>query len=857
VTNVQDDPDLLWARVTRLKQLTELIEELTRRRWVRSWSLPLLYLATPLGAASLVPSLDRLLGQRGRQIPHVYLRVTGHTVEELVKQIAAGLRREVFGSRALRLPRFTLLCRVLAADLGDGDNPRRALNKELTKYYTLKPDSGGLVERVPSLLGYVLAKALFWALPGLLLWLGNRRAMAWFASYAKIWFDQKTEFHSFASRFTAGSRDAEDPADLRQLMVAALLADLRFLYRRGRGRRHLTSYPIVLLDDVGPVNAGGELLVLIDELRAKDGGDPLLVIAAGRPDDVDDPASLEDLGSRYQVWLGDLGRGGHREWFLGVALPTEDLAPAAQRLRPIQARRPPRSTHPVVRLTAFGLVPTMLVGATAVWTLSALGLWDEGCASWHAPGTGTIDVTPIGNECIGLSDSSHQLLGGSQDTTTIEKTVFAQNAAAAGHHGQPLLTLVYLTSLTLPGKPGDQYVAEREGLAGVAAAQRQANREAEQDTGSPYVRVVVANAGQLAAHAGKVADKIINLSNEDRSVLAVISAVDSRTTPARALQKITDAHLMVITPTMTADDVLTDTPLFLQLSALNGSAAQLVRHYVTAVVGKTQIFNFYTYGEGRGGADGGDDLYVTSLAKDLRRRFGDAHYQDAFWTDGNSLRGMCADRYPGVVFFGGRYTEFYRFVRQISDDCDGVVPTVVADGSIGRFLANPKDRGSAPPTVPVAYVADGYLGTCKLLKASQQAEPTLYLRLLGDSCDKGTLAVEAAGWSVLSFDSVRLTTRGMRQAITDGGGPGGHWQDGQVNATQIVTSIKNKIVTYPGATGPILFGPAGKVVDRYQSILCVRDISQAYADESHLPFEVDSAGATNPTAPETQTQPCG
>jgi hypothetical protein len=98
-------------------------------------------------------SLDHLLGQRGRQIPHAYRRVTGLTVEDLIKQVAAGLRREVFGSRALRLPRFTLLSRVLAADLGDADNPSRALNKELTKYYTLKPDPGGLVERVPSLLG--------------------------------------------------------------------------------------------------------------------------------------------------------------------------------------------------------------------------------------------------------------------------------------------------------------------------------------------------------------------------------------------------------------------------------------------------------------------------------------------------------------------------------------------------------------------------------------------------------------------------------------------------------------------------------------------------------------------------------
>jgi hypothetical protein len=856
----------VWERLTRLMVLTDRIQGLVRRTRARRWQIPMLCLAGPPNGGSLLPELNRLLNNRGRQIPHAYLNATNVTLESLLRQAGDELKRNKFGSKPLRFRHFLLLCQVLNVDLRDFDveEKEKVLARKLAENYRVDRANLHSWQQVPSFVAAVTVELLIRTLPGLLLRLRNRRRMRWFKKQQYEASGRRMSFLSLAAQLTVGARDVMEPAALRRLLVAAFVRDVAVLYRGNRRRWQWTAYPILLLEGVREANAGGQLMDAINDLRNDSADDPLLVIAATDPNDRADLAPLADLESRYDTWCADLPearrRNDGRAWYLRVGIPG-DLVEAARKHS--QFGPPPRQWifRPALRLSAFVLAPLLVVAGAAPWSIRAVEAWTAGCAPYHL--SGHVEVTVADKQCVGFSDNAVQPLGSDPTSRDLESQVFQENdhvdQRAREHPDRPRLTVVYLTSFTLPdpSSGAEQYVAEQEGLSGIARAQRQANVDADLDPLSPYVKIVVANAGQQGAQAGIVIPMIIRLAHADGSVLAVIAAVDSRSNVIDALGQLSDNHLMVITPTMTADHVAPDSKLFLRMSPANLDGARLVHHYVTAVLKRRGVYNFYTYGKTKLGAKD-QDLYVDTLRDDLRAAFGDG-YSEAFWGNGDSVRHICADQYPGVVFFGGRYTEFHSFLNQVAADCGPKLPVVVADGSTVRFLAITNMRANVPPNLPLAFLAEeGYLGSCAQLASSRVPEQRLYLKILGDQCTKGPLGVEAAGWAMMSFDATRMLIRAVHDAVHTVGNPGSGqtWDPAAINSAMLYQAIQQRSEAYPAVSGPIAFDRDGTAVDRYLSVLCVRDITTAYADLEHVPAEVDRQGQAYPNTPAPSMTPC-
>lgn len=526
-----------------------------------------------------------------------------------------------------------------------------------------------------------------------------------------------------------------------------------------------------------------------------------------------------------------------------------------QRSRLVEAR-PPRRPFRWPRI----LVPVLVIGlVVAVFALITFpgGSGRSGVAQAACRGDSElILVNPARGQCVGLTGTDGLLFGDDDRVRSLQSEIFAENEAAQAqwtrHPGHPIVTFVYLTSFTLPHP--ENFVAEREGLQGIRYAQHRANQTAADDMTSPYVQILVANAGAEGAYADLAVARILDRFRADRRIVAVVATVDSRAPTVAALEKLNEAGLPVISPTMSADPLGRTLPLFLPLDATNSTQAELVHDYATRVLKRTGLVNYFTFGA-QGIKAQETDLYVDSLRDDLRRRFGRAGYREQFWSGGESLAAAC--RTGSVVFFGGRYTEFGAFLGQIGRDCAGRMPGVVADGSVARFMANSGDRRAAPPGANVSFVSGGYLGTCGVIGRNPALRD--YLSEARDDCDSDP-AGQVAGWSALTYDAAMLLVRSVRENIAPVRTPGedaaatwsaGPWRDGLIRPVSLYRTIRSW-PTYDGVTGPISVGGTG----RYAAMVCARDVRQAYRTPTDTPRLVASVGTGYGTDPRPSGEPC-
>jgi hypothetical protein len=408
---------------------------------------------------------------------------------------------------------------------------------------------------------------------------------------------------------------------------------------------------------------------------------------------------------------------------------------------------------------------------------------------------------------------------------------------------------LYLATLTRPDSTtnDETFDAEREGLEGMAAAQARANREADLDPASPYLRVIVANAGQEAQHAADTVDLLRGLAHDDPTLIGVVASVDSRTRPQRALKALNDLGLPIITPTTSADGIGNGLDLYLQIAAPNVDQARMVRHYVTETLGKQDLVNYYTAGTGEK-ANEDDDLYVKTLRADLEHEF-PGHYQDKFYQPGASVTDICSDVFGGAVFFGGRYTEFHRFIERVYSDCNGKLPVVIADDSVSRYMVNRDARKTAPTNLPLAFVAKGALASCSRLAHATDAERRNFLTDITDvltRCGNESVDDPVGGWSALTYDATRVLLRATKNLV--GQLPPSNkqpWDPSKVTRTAVYNEARRWTDRnpYQGVTGYLEFDAHGVAHNKYQSLLCSPNIHDAYRTIADIPYEVDQEGA--------------
>ena len=870
--------------------LVEQVESLLRRAGRGDWRMPLLCLVAARGIRSPLKVLARLFTGGDRQVPHVYLSAAaGGDLRAMLHQVYEGLAGGHFGGDPLRFRHFALVEWLMTVDLRGVavDKRQQRLARELRRNLGLRTprDASGAAQALGGWPGLALwlaavvlpAAALRVLLTGGLFGLG--REFRWFMRQQYLAPRLAGSFLAFASRLTIGVRDAEVSAQIDRLLVHAFLQDLRMQYQRRPWRPaawRRTAYPLLLLDDACVGSAGYDLLRIVNAVRNETGrSDPLLVITCGQdvpPDGVAPSAAtvvgrlvpLEGIKGACRAWhdLIPAARRARNDaaWYLPVSIPDADLGAFQDRLPQVGAPPVPQLARPLVQL---GLVLALLVGGGGWYAPEMKHLVDEyqaDCLPVHPDGrVGT--MLAADGQCLGYTDNASQVFSHDNQLIAVQEKIFTQNRRSAEastiQKYHPRVTLVYLGSLTKPNAVGgvETFAAEREELQGMAAAQARAFLDASNNPTSPYLTIVLSNAGQEMSHADLVVPMLADLAKHDATVLGVVGLVESRTGTKEAIKRLGKVGLPVIAPTLSADGIADASDHYLQISAPNIDEAEFVFAHATQVLKAKKIYNFYTYGS-KGQAAQAGDLYVNTLREDLSRAYGGRpDYQESFWAPNVDLHGVCADTFTdGVVFFGGRYSEFGAFVGQLASDCNGKA-SLIADDSVNRYMANDQLRLTAPQNLPLTYVSKGSLAFCDRLATATDTERQYFrtdVQSVLGLCNGDVPIGERVG---LAYDATRMLVKAVDMLAATAGG--GNWTPSRITPSEVYNQVRQMAkpapgIPYQGVTGLISFDPNGLADHKRLALLCAHDIQQAFRSTNQVPQEVDR---TTPSGGEYAEQP--
>ncbi|GGK03361.1 hypothetical protein GCM10010123_36630 [Pilimelia anulata] len=648
-----------------------------------------------------------------------------------------------------------------------------------------------------------------------------------------------------ATTWTADAvASARDPGAARlrrdRVLVAAFLADLRAAHRRrwwsGDWR---TAYPVLVLADRAGAPAAATLLAghaATADARA-------LVVVTDRPDPRARYRPLAQWTAYRRPWAGGADR--TRPWALvldAAALAALAAATAGPAARP--ARRTERARS---RLLAAALGASLLAGAGVVAYRSLVWACRPGVFGENV-------VTEQGQE-IGYRLCGAPFGGPASRSARYEKLIYAENRRVERlRREQPArrpLTLVLLTALTRPsGDARTSQVAESEDLAGAYAVQLAVNNDGP--SGGPLLRLAVANAGAASGHAGLAVDRLGELLAADPTVRGGVVTLDSREAVKQALTRLDPARFVMISPTMTAEDLVRALPGFFQMIAPNGAQAELVRRYVDRVAPGATLIDVYA-----AGAEQAADTYVLTLRRELARRFG-KRFGVWRWSrpgepPGRDRDGPLTNAFCGganrVLFFGGRYTDFRDFTWDLVDTCNGRIPLLIADDSTSRFIADRDLAASAPPGLAVVMATKSVLLSCRRLLDDRFAGATAgpagtgvaprlqFRRDIGAALQRcptaeraGERADEltdlAGGWAATSYEAVRLLhwAAGRAEPPRAGAAPAGPL--GERMAAVLRGGTQRVPLPY-GVNSPVRFDADRVSRSRRTSLVCLRDLTAA------------------------------
>jgi hypothetical protein len=868
--------------------LLDLIADLVRRpRWTDS-PLPLIWLADEKLAATVLDVLAQQLARPVRsRVPHCRLddAAQGEIRQEL-DALCWMLSRPAFGGDRLQFKHYDLATWLMDQDLSNrrpNDIPGELTHRLQKRHRPHRQDhsnsddlelsAGSLPGQGSQLLSWVIRRvphvffriAISGRVPGI-----GRRYRWFIRRQPNLAASRSITFLDFAERLTVRRREDEPPGQIDKLLIHAFLEDLRRAYARPpwrlRGWRH-TAYTTALIDNVVQGNTRHSLLRLINDVRNETGQwDPLLLICAGErthnhPDiaaarlkdehrswDEAQPRTRRERARRNGDWIWRIGIPG------GTAVEREDR-------RDYTADFEPNKTPVYARRTVVGAACLALVLLSTPFVNS----WTGGSDCRHMPFDDNVSVREIDHQCIGYSSNGFKFNDqpGQKKLVDIQERIFAQNRTARkiwedGKKRRPYVTVVYLGTLTGRVTKSDEeaYVAEREELEGMAVAQYDAIDTAASQYGAPLLNIVIANGGFQMEHAGEAVAMIADLARRDRTVLGVIGLVESRKNIEVALQKLNEAGLPAIAPTLSADGIYRNSNLYLQIAPPNRDEATLVGRYAQTMLHTSGVHIHYTAGEQ---AELEDDLYVETLLSDLKEEFGRRIKRDMKFGPGVDLSNECG--YSGMLFYAGRWSEFDSFLQDLATSCGNNPPKhLVADDSVNRYIANPAILKGAPGNIPLTYVSKAALAACdQLRRRSGEEAPGRFLRriqapnlLTPARCAPGSQ--EPVGERVgLAYDSTMMMLRAVREL----GGrlrrdTGQKWNPDSITPVAIYTEIlrQNREKPFPGVTGDITFDAHGEPVHKPISLLEVKSIPKMAP-----PIAVFQCGAVKGGDPPTCLRP--
>ncbi|WP_037361171.1 ABC transporter substrate-binding protein [Amycolatopsis orientalis] len=696
----------------------------------------------------------------------------------------------------LRFRLFTLVDQLMAKQFPPREtDPERVLLRELQENSLLVRFRGA----IDSVSRELVPQHPAWRFPLLLLrWLtfgvfrvavtgrvpGLSGRYRWFLRQPHLAPEMSGSFVRFAMRLTDGEWQNESPQYVARLLVNSFLEDLRREYRLRPWqfwRRRRMTYPVLLLDEVGPANGGYRLLELINEVRNQVGlFDPLLVVSASQGPPPDAEPSEErpkfdavEAARAYQVWQNRLGadRRARRPtaWYLPIGLdaPQTENEKAKVRKRMLALGehydlsggrgRAAWWTTRWVRAGVPAVVLALAAGFAAVRYQSVL---DSHC------GTSSEWLTRVDDQCVGVSDGTFTLFSPVDQEGTIqqvEAVIADQNRRAEELHQQyperPYITLVDLEALTSSNGTAEGLTAERESLEGFAVAQsRQLDATAAAE---PIVRVLIANGGKGMLQGAQVAHTLLEMAKQDPSIVGVVGLDMSSEPTATTIRALGDAGIPVVAATLTADQLADQNPIYFQVAPQNRREAAVAAAFAAQRPGPRSLRVYYS--------DDDTDFYGPNLRDDLLKAFKDKGFSveaRAFVPDegqtarsahlwygdrlvgnaGAAGRDSCS--YDGYAFFAGRGVPDFGAFLSGAAQC-GSTATIIGDDDVARFVADSVAREDHR-ALPYYYFALASAPAAPAKGLARDFYATLNAKFAFEHTEKGR---SFDGHAALSYDA--------------------------------------------------------------------------------------------------------
>jgi Periplasmic binding protein len=860
-----------------LRQLDDLV--LRPRHWWRETLLPILYLVCEPTAKNPLDGLaDRLRQARGV----LYSRInglaengqpSGNTIRRLLDGVVADLSQRSGRGRPLRFPHYSLAVWLTSLIMNHAtphqpDKPGRRVDKALQGFMeerfqlqnlTTKAEISVIDEiprwvRIPVLLlpplGIRLMR-IFWRPPQ---WAArNRIASAHSAG----------SFRGLARKFMEQG-SGEHQHDIRQdeidrLLVDAFMEDLRRGYRRTTlflfGRRR-TTYPVLLIDKIGPTTPGLCLLELIsdsrtDYLRKNTAGPgqqprerayfhPLLIIAQGnssaldeigisnyRPED-HDSHSVADIKYYYSEWYRALADS-DRTWFIPLRVPTE-RPPRGLRAELTEILLP-AAPQPVMPFVAAAL----LIATASITTYST---YYTHCGAWYwEPQLQRKVLTTDRDQCVGLGSNRHRFFDNLGDVhgvdqkladelKNVEAKIYETNELAVKN--PKYLTVVYLSQLT--SLDVADYRSELEQLRGVAVAQKESMADRP-------VRVLLANGGYKMNDATTAAEAIAREASEDATLVAVVGLGISREGTRDAMIRLAQpgTHIPMIGNVISATDLAAKTtPYYHQVGPTNQREADVAAFYAATRLGARNATIYYA-GDKR-------ELYGNDLKDQAKRAFeaqgivvSEQAYRINPGDDGGDInlvgREACDVGPQGVVFYAGR-EEFPIFLDGMRTACEGRYPHVLGGDAVSRSVLNGKLDDFPGLTVDYLSQASSLAWGSDCSGATNSVGFFVgYRKLFGDSACTSL----RDGSSILAHDTLLVFTQGVRNTGADRPSP-----------DAVLAGITNISSEGPGAVhgagGQIDYPRTGaQAIPKDKAILVLRGRAQMAPERMLLCGQLDTA----------------
>jgi len=241
-----------------------------------------------------------------------------------------------------------------------------------------------------------------------------------------------------------------------------------------------------------------------------------------------------------------------------------------------------------------------------------------------------------GSEAIPLWNSALKI-----DSSDAEALIYEENQFVL-ESGKPYLTLVVCTAFVSPDDNSPQ-----SQLQGVYVAQHELN-----SSSSPYdLRILIANSGSDISSASLVAQQIVNITRQDKTIVGVVGWLTSSRS-LQALSILSNAKIPQVSPQASDDFLSGISPYFFRVAPANRVEAPAAAKFAEQAL---HVKNPVVFVDPK-------DNYSQNLASDFEEQFVKDGYQrpheETFVTDAkqnfSSLINDALNRYhPDAFYFTG------------------------------------------------------------------------------------------------------------------------------------------------------------------------------------------------------------